>query len=211
MRRRTLLLAAPAVLPLPALAAPRRPAPALRRLAIRHAATGARFAGPWHDGRTADPGAMAELSEVLADTRTGAVLAFDPAAIEVLWEVARRAGLGGDITILSGYRTPQTNYAVHGAGDSQHLRAGAVDVMLVPERLPSFAEQAILLGRGGVGVYTARNFVHVDSGPVRRWGDVPGELASLPTTAGGKPRTRLNLTFDPLASMAEAWGKTRLR
>jgi uncharacterized protein YcbK (DUF882 family) len=208
MRRRTLLFAAPAVLPLPALAAPRRPV--LRRLSIRHAATGDRFAGPWHDGRTPDPAAMAELSEVLADTRTGAILPFDPAAIEVLWEVARRANLGGEITILSGYRTPQTNYAVHGAGDSQHLRAGAVDVMLPPDRLAGFAEQAILLGQGGVGVYQSRGFVHVDSGPVRRWGDVPGELAALPIGTGGRPR-RLNLTFDPLASMAEAWGKTRLK
>jgi uncharacterized protein YcbK (DUF882 family) len=210
MYRRTLLLASLAVFPLPALAAPRRPAPGLRRLALRHAATGARFTGPWHDGRTADPRAMAELSEVLADTRTGAVLPFDPAAIEVLWEVARRVGLGGDLTILSGYRTPQTNVAVHGAGDSQHLRAGAVDVMLAPERLPAVAEQALLLGRGGVGVYPTRGFVHLDSGPVRRWGDMPGELASLPVVAG-RPRTQLNLTFDPLASMAEAWGKTRIR
>ena len=153
---------------------------------------------------------MAGLSEVLADTRTGAVLPFDPAAIEVLWEVARRVGLGGDLTILSGYRTPQTNVAVHGAGDSQHLRAGAVDVMLAPERLPAVAEQALLLGRGGVGVYPTRGFVHLDSGPVRRWGDMPGDLASLPVVAG-KPRTQLNLTFDPLASMAEAWGKTRIR
>jgi uncharacterized protein YcbK (DUF882 family) len=214
MRRRTLLLAATAVLPLPALAAPRRPAPGLRRLAIRHAATGARFTGPWHDGRMADPRAMADLSNVLADTRTGAVLPFDPAAIEVLWEVARRAGLDGELTILSGYRTPETNTAVHGAGDSQHLRAGAVDVMLPAERLPAVAEQALLLGRGGVGVYPARGFVHLDSGPVRRWGDMPGELAGLPPmamAAGGRPRTRLNLTFDPLASMAEAWGKTRVR
>ncbi|MFC7474492.1 YcbK family protein [Dankookia sp. GCM10030260] len=208
MRRRTLLLAASAAFPLPALAAPRRPV--LRRLAIRHAATGDRFAGPWHDGRTADPAAMAELSQVLADTRTGAILPFDPAAIEVLWEVARRANLAGELTILSGYRTPQTNTAVHGAGDSQHLRAGAVDVMLASDRLGAFAEQAVLLGRGGVGVYQARGFVHVDSGPVRRWGDMPGALAGLPVTAGGQPR-RLNLTFDPLASMAEAWGKTRIR
>lgn len=212
MRRWTLLLAATAVLPLPATAAPRRPV--LRRLAIRHAATGARFVGPWHDGRTPDPAAMADLSAVLADTRTGDVLPFDPAAIEVLWEVARRAGLGGDLTILSGYRTPQTNYAVHGAGDSQHLRAGAVDVQVAAERLPGFAEQALLLGRGGVGVYAARGFVHLDSGPVRRWGDVPEELAGVQMAglgAAGRPRTRLNLTFDPLANMAEAWAKTRLK
>ena len=104
--------------------------------------------------------------------------------------------------------------SVHGAGDSQHLRAGAVDVQVAAERLPGFAEQALLLGRGGVGVYAARGFVHLDSGPVRRWGDVPEELAGVPMAglgAAGRPRTRRNLTFDPLANMAEAWAKTRLK
>lgn len=203
MRRRTLLLAASAALavaPYAAQAAPRRPVPALRRLSIRHAATGARFAGPWHDGRTPDPVAMAELSEVLADTRTGDVRPFDPLAIEVLWEVARRAGMTGEIAILSGYRTPQTNTAVHGAGDSQHLRAGAVDVQVARERLEAFGEQALKLGRGGVGIYAGRGFVHLDSGPVRRWGDVPGEAAPVARAPA-----------DPLARMAEAWAQTRIR
>lgn len=202
MRRRILLLAAlvaPSVAPCAARAAPRRAGPAPRRLALRHAATGARFAGPWHDGRTPDPAAMADLSEVLADSRTGDIRPFDPLAIEVLWEVARRAGLGGELTILSGYRTPQTNRAVHGAGDSQHLRAGAVDVLMAPERLVGFSEQALKLGRGGVGVYGSRSFVHLDSGPVRYWGDVPGGVAVARVPA------------DPLARMAEAWAQTRLR
>ncbi|RAI54128.1 YcbK family protein [Roseicella frigidaeris] len=125
-------------------------------------------------------------------------------------EVAQRAGLTGEITILSGYRTPETNYAVHGAGDSQHLRAGAVDVMVAPDRIAAFGEQALRLGRGGVGIYGSRGFVHVDSGPVRRWGDVPAELQSLPIAAGG-PRRRLDLTFDPVSRLAEAWAKTRIR
>lgn len=213
MRRRSLCLAAPAaiaILPSVARAAPRRPAVSPRRIAIRHAANNSRFAGVWHDGRAADPRAMSELSEVLADTRTGAVMPFDPAAIEILWEVAQRAGLAGEIIILSGYRTPATNYAVHGAGDSQHMRAGALDVMLAPERLAGFGEQAIRLGRGGVGIYGSRGFVHVDSGPVRRWGDVPAELQTLPVAAGG-PRRRLDLTFDPVSRLAEAWAKTRLK
>ncbi len=203
MRRRILFLAAPAALalgPRTAQAAPRRqPPPAQRRLALRHAATGERFSGPWHDGRTPDPNAMADLSQVLADSRTGDVMPFDPLAVEVLWEVARRSGLAGELTILSGYRTPQTNLAVRGAGDSQHLRAGALDVLVASERLAGFAEQALKLGRGGVGVYAQRGFVHLDSGPFRQWGDVPGGVAVARAPA------------DPLARMAEAWAQTRTR
>lgn len=145
---------------------------------------------------------MAELSDVLADTRSGEVMPFDPLAIEVLWEVARRSGLGGELAILSGYRTPQTNRLVHGAGDSQHLRAGALDVLLPAERLAGFGEQALKLGRGGVGIYGRRNFVHLDSGPVRAWGDLPEGVA----VAAARPAPA-----DPLARMAEAWAQTRSR
>ena len=201
MKRRTLLLAA--TLPSSALAAPRRGVTALRRIALRHAATGARFAGPWHDGTAPDAWAMAELSAVLADTRTGDIRPFDPLAIEVLWDVARRSGHSGELTILSGFRTPQTNIAVHGAGDSQHLRAGAVDVLLPAERVAGFGEQGLKLGRGGVGIYGSRGFVHLDSGPVRAWGDVPDGVA--PMAAAARPPA------DPLARMAEAWAQTRLR
>jgi hypothetical protein len=83
----------------PARAAPgaraeRRPAgPAPRRLQVRHAATGARFAGPYHDGRRPDPAAMAELSAVLADARTGAARQFDPRARSTS-PGRRRAGRG---------------------------------------------------------------------------------------------------------------------
>ncbi|WP_165943293.1 YcbK family protein [Roseicella aquatilis] len=221
MRRRFLLLAAPALVSLPARAAPRRPVVQPRRLALRHVATGAGFSGPWHDGAAPDLSAMTELSQVLADTRTGEVRPFDPLAIEVLWEVARRAGITGTIPVLSGYRTMQTNAEVGGAVNSQHLRAGAVDVALTPAQMPGFAEQALLLGRGGVGVYATRSFVHLDSGPVRRWGDIPEDLTLPPATATASLRTlprlgfgggrRLNLTFDPVARLAEAWAQTRVR
>jgi uncharacterized protein YcbK (DUF882 family) len=63
------------------------------------------------------------------------------------------------------------NRAVHGAGDSQHLRASAVDIGVPSGRLPAVAEAALKLGRGGVGVYRRRGFVHLDSGPVRHWSD----------------------------------------
>jgi len=211
MTRRTLLLgAAVTTLALaaatPLAAAPRRPAerrgPEPRRLRMRHLATGDSFSGIYHNGVTHDPGALAELSLVLADTRTGAMRPFDPAAIDVLWEVAQRTGLGGEeLPILSGYRTPETNAAVHGAGDSQHLRAGAVDVMVRQAQLAGFGDTALALGRGGVGIYAARGFVHLDSGPVRHWGDTGTAVARRPA----------NPQEDRLSRMAEAWAATRTR
>lgn len=204
MRRRALLNAAlaPAVLTAAghaAQAGPRRPEVrvAVRRLQLRHAASGARFSGAYHDGRAHDPAALADLSVVLADSRTGAVHPFDPRVIDILWEVGQRAGIRGEFVVFSGYRTPETNAAVCGAGNSQHLRGAALDVCAPSRRFTDIGDAALALGRGGVGVYAQQGFVHLDSGPVRRWGDVsPGN---------GPPRA----PQDPLAKMAEAWAATR--
>jgi uncharacterized protein YcbK (DUF882 family) len=150
---------------------------------------------------------MSDLSLVLADSRTGAVRPFDPHAIDVLWEVAQKAGATGEFLIYSGYRTPETNALVDGAGDSQHLRAAALDVHMPAARLAGFGETELRLGLGGVGIYADRGFVHLDSGPVRRWGDVPSaaEVPAARVAGARKPPP------DPLARMAEAWASTRGR
>jgi hypothetical protein len=91
MHRRSLLAAAlaPAVLAGTtgaARAAAWRPEarPAPRLLQVRHAASGARFSGTYHNGLAPDPAALANLSAVLADSRTGAVHPFDPRVLDIL-------------------------------------------------------------------------------------------------------------------------------
>jgi len=151
-----------------ALAAPTVRAATPRRLAFRHAATGATFNGPWHE---ADPVAMAELSAALADSSAIRPRPFDADAIGIVWEVSTSARLPSPLVVRSGYRTPAINAAVHGAGDSQHLRASALDVEVTAARMPAVAGIALALGRGGVGMYPSRGFLHIDSGPVRRWSE----------------------------------------
>jgi uncharacterized protein YcbK (DUF882 family) len=198
MHRRVLLGGtAAAVLPLPAAARVISP----RRLSLRHAATGARFDGIWHNGLAPDPVAMAELSRVLADSAAIRPLPFDPEAVEVLWRVAERARLGPEIVVRSGYRTPEINRAVHGAGDSQHLRAGALDVETGRARYAAVAEAALRLGAGGVGLYPHRGFIHLDSGPVRNWTD-----DGVTVTASG--RRAAPARPDPIARIAEAWASS---
>ncbi|WP_203074176.1 YcbK family protein [Falsiroseomonas ponticola] len=177
MKRRLILLGAGVL----TLAAPSLHAATPRRLSLRHAHTGARFDGPWHDGTAPDPGAMAELSAVLADSAAIRPRAFDAEALAILCDLAEAARLPGPLVVRSGYRTPAINAAVHGAGDSQHLRAGAIDLEVAPARVQQVAGLARGLARGGVGVYPRRGFVHLDSGPVRHWnGDVPGGAVAAP-------------------------------
>ncbi|MBL6456893.1 DUF882 domain-containing protein [Belnapia sp. T6] len=202
MHRRTLLIGALAPVASAQATTIQRP-PLPRRLDLRHAATGARFRGPYHDGRAVDPVALAELSQVLADSRTGTVHAYDPTVIDILWEIGQRMRWRGEFLVVSGFRTPETNAAVCGAGNSQHLRASALDVCVAAAQFPGFTEAALGLRRGGVGAYASKSFVHIDSGPVRRWGDVPGGPAGA---AAPRPAPE-----DPLARIAEAWAATRTR
>ncbi|MBD0275602.1 MAG: DUF882 domain-containing protein, partial [Acetobacteraceae bacterium] len=166
--------------------------------------------GSYHNGRTHDPIAMSDLSLVLADSRTGAVKPFDARAIDVLWEVAQKTGVAAcEFLIFSGYRTPETNALVDGAGDSQHLRAAALDIHVPAERMEGFADAALRLGLGGVGIYAQRGFVHLDSGPVRRWGDIPADGPVTVAARAGRPVPPPRP--DPLARMAEAWAAARGR
>jgi uncharacterized protein YcbK (DUF882 family) len=198
MRRRFLLGGAAA---LAALATPRIVhANAARRISLRHSASGARFSGPWHNGTRPDPGAMAELSIVLADPGALPARPFDPGAIEIAWTVAQRAGLAGDLDVHSGFRTPQVNRAAQGVGDSQHLRAMALDLGIASGRLGAVADAALRLARGGVGVYRRRSFVHLDSGPVRQWADASDGTVQF---AAMSPRER------QLNQMATEWRRGR--
>lgn len=213
MRRRTFLLTAATLIGSPGLAHAasqrRLPEPLnQRRITLRHAASGHRFSGPYHNGIKHDDAAMAELSQVLADTRTGKVRPFDPAAIDIIWELGARQRMS-EFIVLSGYRTPETNAAVHGAADSQHLRAAALDLQIPTKQLASFGEAARALRRGGVGTYPQRGFVHVDSGPVRSWVEDDGVL--ITTARATTPPPPRDPRLERIDRMAEAWANSRKR
>jgi uncharacterized protein YcbK (DUF882 family) len=201
----TALLAKPgstaaAMLPLP-------DPPEARRLQLRHAASGAAFSGIYHNGHAADLVAMAELSEVLADTRTGETRPFDINAIDIAWELGRRQRMA-EIIVLSGYRTKATNREVNGAVNSQHLRAAALDLQISKAKFDSVGEAAFKLGRGGVGLYPTHGFIHLDSGPVRYWIDDGGPASTAPVVKGPPPRTPAEQRID---RMADAWASLRRR
>ncbi len=75
-----------------------------------------------------------------------------------------------EISILSGYRTPETNSKLEGAAlNSQHLRANALDIHLPNVDNEAVAKDFKAFIYGGVGMYPLKHFTHLDCGPLRSW------------------------------------------
>jgi uncharacterized protein YcbK (DUF882 family) len=55
------------------------------------------------------------------------------------------------------------------ARNSQHLLGTAIDVRLEDISIEVLRDAALSMQRGGVGFYTQSDFVHIDTGRVRRW------------------------------------------
>ena len=169
-RRSFLTLTAAALASWPVRAA--RSAPAPRRLDLVNAHTGERFSGPYRDDSGPIADALQELSHFLRDFRQDASISIDIAVLDFLASVLDAVG-ATRATVLSGYRTPQTNAMLARtmlgvAEHSQHLYGRALDVYL-PTRLEDAMVAARAMRRGGVGWYPNSRFIHLDSGPVRNW------------------------------------------
>ena len=118
--------------------------------------------------------ALAEVNRFLKDFRTGDVAEMDPKLLDVLYDL--RSELGSDETfeVISAYRSPKTNEMLRGksggvARNSQHLLGNAIDVRLRGTKTAALRDKALEMQRGGVGYYQKSDFVHLDTGRVRRW------------------------------------------
>jgi uncharacterized protein YcbK (DUF882 family) len=174
MDRRLLLsiIAGTVLLPGMARAVPAAPTgPA--RLKLSNAHTGETFDGPYRDDNGGViPSAMADLAVFLRDFHSGAIIAYDVAALDFLAAVMSATGQT-EAQILSAYRTRETNEMLARttfgvAENSQHIYGRALDVRF-GVRLADAMQAARGMKRGGVGWYPNSGFIHIDSGPVRNW------------------------------------------
>jgi uncharacterized protein YcbK (DUF882 family) len=88
--------------------------------------------------------------------------------------VANSAGVDPVFSVISGYRSPQTNARLHErsagvARHSLHIEGRAIDVRMSGINCADLAAHALELKRGGVGYYRASDFVHLDTGAFRTW------------------------------------------
>ena len=120
------------------------------------------------------PAALSAIEVLLRDFRTGDRHPIDPGLMDYLVRVADSAGIDPVFSVISGYRSPETNARLHErstgvARHSLHIEGRAIDVRMSGINCADLAAHALELKCGGVGYYRASDFVHLDTGAFRTW------------------------------------------
>jgi uncharacterized protein YcbK (DUF882 family) len=145
------------------------------RLHMFHTHTGESIDVVYRIGDTYVPEGLEKLNHFLRDHRTQTASHYDPKEFDVLHALLAKLGRpDGEIDIVCGYRTPWSNNYLrqHGHGvaeHSQHMEAKAIDIRIPGVPTAEVRDAALSMQRGGVGYYQQSDFVHVDTGRVRRW------------------------------------------
>lgn len=147
---------------------------ATRALDFAHTHTGEQLSVEYFSGGTYLPDALSTVNHFLRDFRTGDVHQIDAGLLDLLHSLTQVTGTSRPFQVISGYRSPKTNGMLRQrsegvAAGSLHMQGQAIDIRLADIPLAKLRAAALHVQRGGVGYYPASDFVHVDTGRVRRW------------------------------------------
>jgi len=151
-----------------------RTSKAVKRLAVLNLHTDERCDVVYRENGVCIDEAAQQLDRVLRDFRTGEVHPIDRELFDLLADLHDRVDGNGPFHVISGYRSPKTNAMLNKkssgvATRSLHMDGKAIDIRLPGRALTSVRDTALAMKRGGVGYYARSDFVHVDTGRVRRW------------------------------------------
>ena len=147
-----------------------------RKLKIEHLHTDERLDITYFRNGRYDTEALRKISHLLRDHHDGSVHAIDPRVLDYLHDLTVRLGITNQrIGIVCGYRSPKTNEALRAstsgvAKRSLHMQGMALDIRVPGMRVSTVGKAALAMNRGGVGLYSRSNFVHIDCGTPRTWG-----------------------------------------
>ncbi len=147
-----------------------------RTLSFVHTHTGERLSAAYYAGGAYCSDVLQQVNVLLRDFRNDSVYPIDPAVLDRLFQLQSVVGGSEPFQIISGYRSPATNAALRErssgvAEHSLHMDGRAIDVRLAGVATATLARVALQQSGGGVGYYRVSDFVHLDSGRVRSWGD----------------------------------------
>lgn len=145
-----------------------------RHLAFQNTHTGEKLALTYFEQGEYITDALKEVNHVLRDHRTNEVHKIDTSLLDLLYDLHNLLGANKPFQIISGYRSPMSNAMLNKtssgvAKKSLHMLGKAIDIRLTGVDSSLIRNAAIAMKRGGVGYYQASDFVHIDTGRVRRW------------------------------------------
>lgn len=146
-----------------------------RTLSLVHTHTHENIALAYAVGANYVPEALGSLNRFLRDHYSGEVGVMDPQMFDLIHRVKELLGSAQAFEVISGYRGAATNARLRqtrGGGvatHSLHMDGRAIDLRLPGVALSDLRDAALSLRLGGVGFYPREQFVHLDTGRVRRW------------------------------------------
>lgn len=145
-----------------------------RILNFYHTHTGDKLTVDYHDGTDYITDAVSEINHYLRDFRTDETYPIDLGLLDMLHDLKVMTGHNGTFEVISGYRSPKTNAGLRSKSNgvakrSLHMQGRAIDIRLSGFDTKQLQKAALKLAKGGVGYYKKSNFIHVDTGRVRRW------------------------------------------
>jgi len=145
-----------------------------RELSFLNLHTGERLRAEYVQNGKYVPSAMHAVSVLMRDHCNNKIHPIDGHLLDIAHVLQSRVGSHGVFNVVCGYRSPETNAMMHEvsagvAAHSMHIQGKAMDIRLPGTRLASLRKAAVALKLGGVGYYPEDDFVHIDSGAVRRW------------------------------------------
>ena len=145
-----------------------------RKLSFYNTHTNEHIEVIYKKGEDYNPQALEKINYIFRDHRADKVHPIDPALLDYLYDLLSKVAYQGDVHIISGYRSPETNNKLRNnssgvAAGSLHMQGKALDFRLPGVDTKRLRDTALAMKRGGVGYYKKLDFIQIDTGRVRFW------------------------------------------
>lgn len=132
----------------------------------------------FRDGEKILPEGLSQVNALLRSRDNSAQAPIDPRLLDLADHLQDRFQ-ADTVEIISGYRRKEFNESLLKSGRavspvSLHTQGQALDIHIDEVREETLRDYLQGLGLGGVGYYGPMDFIHIDVGPVRHWGEGPG-------------------------------------
>ncbi len=165
----------------------------------------------FRDARGYEPEALGKINHLLRSRDNSEIKPIDPHLLDLLDFIQDHFAVD-TLEIISGYRRKELNDSLLKTGhtvspSSLHIQGKAMDIHFDEIREETLRDYAQSLKSGGVGYYGPLDFVHIDLGPVRQWGE---NYSSRKLVGVLDPEATIQLTstqndYDPQTSPALHW------